>query len=81
MCLEEKIEGDTGWVGMNFSSDLWQKDRSKSEREALQDGGETSHDLGCGGDGTVKKTGDWAEGGRVEIKLSIFIGRKEDGQD
>lgn len=52
--------------GEDCRSDLQQKGTSKSKREGLQNGSETSYVVWFVGGGTDKKTGGGAGGGRVE---------------
>ena len=52
----------------------------KSERESIQEGGETSYVVWFGGGGADKKTGSGAGGGRVK-DAAILVGSDEDGQD
>ena len=69
----ERIEG-------NVVSNLWQMGTSKSEREVLQEGSETSYVVWFGGGGTDEKTGGGTGGGRVE-DAKIFVESEKDGQD
>lgn len=62
---------------MSVRNDFWQKDSSKSERKALQDGSETCYDIWIGDTDTDKKTG----GGSGRFKdAEIFIGSDQDWQ-
>lgn len=52
---EEASVGRMEWVEASVRGDFWQKDRSKSERENVQDGSETCCDACFGDGGTNKK--------------------------
>ena len=68
------------WVEKNVRSDLRQESTSKSEREGVQGGRETSNVVRVGDSGTDEKTGGGDGGGRVE-DIAIFIRNDKNGQD
>ena len=66
------------WVEKNVRSDLRQESTSKSEREGVHGGSETSNVVRVGDSGTDEKTG--GGGARVE-DVAIFIRSDKNGQD
>lgn len=75
-----RTEQSAGRVEMSLWGDLGQKDGGKKEREVYKMAARPAMLCEIWNDGTEKKTGGRAEGGRIE-DVTIFIGSDQNKQD